>query len=319
VARELRPAVQTFHEAARAAGEAGDERTLARAEWGLGTAYVFLDQPDSAEAALRSGLERMATLDGYPEDEYLSAQTSLAGLLRRRSDLAGAEALYREIAGRQRASPTTRPMDYAATLNNLAVLRRMQGAFEEARGLYEEAIDTVTTILGAGHPQSLMLQGNLARVLFEMGREDESIALYRARVAAAREQWPQGHWQVADALMNLGASLVDARRPEAAVEPLTAAVAMAVSQIGDAHSWTHVYRGWLGAALQLAGREAEGEQWLRVSLSGLAQYEGLAGDQVVISRIQNLVQRMEKGGLSGPAGRYRELLERRPQSQMTTR
>ncbi len=281
----------------------------------MGTAYVLLDQPDSAEAALRSGLARLATLDGYPEDEYLSAQTSLAGLLRRRNDLPGAEALYRQIAERQRASPTTRPMDYAVTLNNLAVLRRMQGAHEDARGLYEEAIDTVTTILGAGHPQSLMLQGNLARVLSDMGRTDEAIAVYRARVAAARVQWPQGHWQVADALMNLGGSLVDARRAEAAVDPLSEAVAVAVSQIGDGHSWTHVYRGWLGAALQLAGREAEGEQWLGASLSGLARYEGLAGDREVIARIENLVQRMEQGGLSGPAARYRALLDGRSQSR----
>ncbi len=115
--------------------------------------------------------------------------------------------------------------------------------------------------------------------------------------------------------MNLGGSLVDARRAEAAVDPLSEAVAVAVSQIGDGHSWTHVYRGWLGAALQLAGREAEGEQWLGASLSGLARYEGLAGDREVIARIENLVQRMEQGGLSGPAARYRALLDGRSQSR----
>ncbi len=135
------------------------------------------------------------------------------------------------------------------------------------------------------------------------------MTIYRERVAAARQQWPEGHWRTAETLMSLGAALVSAGRAEEALPPLGEALDMAIEHIGARHGWTNVYRGWLGAAAALTGRHAEAEELFSWSLEGLSRYEDLPGDLEVKGRLRSLVEVMEAQGLMDEAARYRALVD----------
>ncbi len=310
--RHFAEAVANYRAAREAGAEMGDDRAVGAADLGLGGAFTQLDEPDSAEFHLSAGLRRVATVADYPQANYLNALVNLAGLVRRRGELAGAEDLYRQVADLQRRSPDTDPVALALTLNNLAVLRRMQGALDDAEVLYREAVDTLTSVLGAGHPTALMMTGNLARVFEETGRADEAIALYRDRIDAARVQWPEGHWRTAQALMFFGGALVKNGRAPEAIEPLSEALDLMIEQVGSQHSWTNVYRGWLGTAAVLTGRTEGGDQLFAWSLDGLSQYPELAQDRQVINMLGALVEVMEARGLNERAARYRALVDLGP-------
>jgi hypothetical protein len=81
-----------------------------------------------------------------------------------------------------------------------------------------------------------------------------------------------------------------------------------------------VYRGWLGAAAALAGRQPESEQLFGWSLDGLSQYAGLASDNQVKSMLRALVRVMEDRGLTEQAARYRALVDlSEPEPQAASR
>src|SRR5690606_27058618 len=195
------------------------------------------------------------------------------------------------------------------SLNNLAVTRRMQGRFEDAAALYGEAHDTAVAVLGAGHPTTLMFAGNLANAWHGLGRHDLCLVVYRARVEAARAQWPDGHWRLASMLMNLGAEQVLTGNDEHAVDALAEAVAILEVELGPEHEWTAVYRGWLAAAATLAGNGQAGGQVFDRSIDALSRYEGLADDREVNAMLAALVGALEQRGLAAQAARYGTLLE----------
>ena len=269
----------------------------------------MLERLDSAEVELLAGIDALGEFRATGELEYLNALVALAGLVRRRGDLAASEGLYRQVIELQRQRPGMDKSAFATALNNLVVLRRMQGDLGESRELYREAYDSLAPLLGPGHPSCLMITGNLAALSDELGEVEESLKIYRERVEAARQRWPEGHWRTADALMNLGAQLVKVHRAEEAVEPLVEALDMAMEQIGARHSWTNVYRGWLGAVAALTGRTTQAEPLFDRSLDGLSQCEELSGDVQVKSMLRSLVEVMEENGLHEEARRYRALAD----------
>jgi eukaryotic-like serine/threonine-protein kinase len=302
-------AVVAYRRALDEAARTGDAAVAATARLGMAHAWLQADATDSAEMAFQSGLAMLGALPDPSERSSLDAMLGLAGLLRRRDDLDGAADLYRQVIDHQRRTPDGDAMAFATSLNNLAVTRRMQGAYEEAATLYGEALDTAVAVLGGGHPTTLMFAGNLATVWHAAGRHDLCLEVYRARVAAARTQWPEGHWQLASTLMELGAELMLNGSAEEAMEPLTQAVAMLETELEPGHSWTAVYRGWLGAAATLAGRQPLARASLDESVATLSGYEGLLQNRTVIAMLNALVASMEQRGLTAEAARYSALLE----------
>ncbi|MGD8277308.1 MAG: serine/threonine-protein kinase, partial [Gemmatimonadota bacterium] len=274
-AREFEASLDPYRAVIAEAAAHADDRTIAEARIGLASSLLFLSRVDSAEVQLRMAIDDSQF---HADTLFRNAQSSLAGLLRRRGDLGGADSLYAQLIEEQRRTPWMDAIGFGNLLNNLAIVRRMRGDPESSRELYAEAFDSVDTILGPGHPTSLMLSGNIARLYHELGRTDEALRIYRQRVAAAREQWPDGDWHTAEVLMNLGAELVTQGRATEAIDPLVESVDLAIAQIGNHHSWTNVYRGWLGTAAALAGRAPEAAQFFDWSMEGLSSYTGLAGD-----------------------------------------
>jgi len=219
----------------------------------------------------------------------------LAGLERRQGNLARADTLYGRALDLATRQPRVDSVALALLLNNVAVVRRSRGNVEEAADLYRQALEICAGTYEIGHPGCLGYSANLASALDELGRYDESVAVYRARVDGARRRWPEGHWQVARG------------RPVEAVAPLREAVALASATIGPIHSWTNLYRGWLAAGLLLSDQEAEGRRYLDDSLTGLGLYEGLSQDTNVKNMIEALAGFMSGAGLESEAARYRAL------------
>ena len=299
----------SYRRTMEAATAAGADETLAFAHLGLGATLVQLQQMDSAESHLREGVQMLTRIGSDATASYLASMATLAGILRRRGELAEAAELYTRVLDGQRSLPEGTPRDIALALNNLAVVRRMQERYDDAAGHYGEALGILSTVLGEGHPTSLMVGGNLATTLWELGRTDEALSMYRQRVAAARDQWPEGHWETGRVLMNLGAALLQAGRDEEAVEPLTEALDIMMIQIGPMHSWTHVYRGWLSAAGFLTGRVEGAETLTAQAMEGLSTYERLPEDLQVQGMLQALVRVMDQRGLRERADPYRALIE----------
>ena len=306
---------QDFQRAADSYGEAidllrgnGQDSVLARAEIGLGNALMRLELLDSAEASLRRGIEGLNRTTGNSEN-LLDAANVLAGLVRRRGDLDEAARQYEQIVdGRRQMSPENRE-SLAVALNNLAVTKRMQESYDEAAAHYREAHEIMSDLLGPGHPTALLISGNMATALASGGRTEEAIRVQGQRVDAARARWPEGHWRLAAALMNLGGQLLDADRPEAAVEPLTEALDMMMAEIGPMHAWTDVYRGWLATAGSAVGRTEGAASLFDQSQRGLATYADLPQDGQVKSMLRALLRVMDEYGLSEQAAVYRSLTD----------
>ena len=307
-AQDFDLAADSYAQAIEVLWGSGQDSLLAGAQISLGNALVRLELLDSAEASLRRGIEGLDRISG-DRGRRLDAATALAGLARRRGDLDEAAHQYAEIvAGRREVGPEGRE-ELAISLNNLAVTRRMQGAYDEAAAHYREAHEIMADLLGPGHPTSLLISGNLATALASGGRAEEAIRVQQERVDAAQSRWPDGHWRVAAALMNLGGQLLQEGSPEAAVEPLTDALDMMMLEIGPMHSWTNVYRGWLGTAGAAIGRNEGSARLFDQSLEGLGTYEGLSQDGSVKEMLRALLRVMDQYGLSEQGARYRALTE----------
>jgi tetratricopeptide (TPR) repeat protein len=64
--------------------------------------------------------------------------------------------------------------DISSTLNNLGVLLRDQGNYEEAIRYYREALDIRRATLGESHPNTAFSHLNLSRMLLELDRVEEA-------------------------------------------------------------------------------------------------------------------------------------------------
>ncbi|MDH3272343.1 MAG: serine/threonine-protein kinase [Gemmatimonadota bacterium] len=309
--REFDRAREVYGEAIRAGSPEGDSLTVAWARIGLGRTLSFLDQPDEAAVELRAGLQLLPDFPDRSEEAWYTQRT-LAGIVRRQGDLEAADSLLAGIVAARRVATVSDGLLYARALNDLAVVRRMRGFHEEAARLYEEAIDSADVALGPGHPETLMFRGNFATTLTEAGRFEYAVAVYERSVRATREAWPEGHWRTASQLMQLGATLIRAGRPEEAVQTLSVAVDLAIEHIGTHHSWTNVYRAWLGVAAALTGRDAGAARLFAWSLEGLGSYDELTEDRSVVAMIDALVSEMLAQDLGDEAAPFAALLEDGP-------
>ncbi len=284
-----------------------DIDTEVDARFALARTLTFLNEVEEAEVEFTRGLA-LAPARTRESEEYLRAQTALAGIVRRRGDLLTADSLLAMVVeGRREIRGSA--VEYSSALNDLAIVRRLRGLPGEASTLYHEALDTLDLVLGTSHPTTLMTRGNHATALMDQQRFDEALAEYQTSVAAARQAWPSGHWRTADLLMQLGGTLLRADRSGEALEPLAEAVDLAIVHIGGLHSWTNIYRGWLGAALIRAGQIERGEEFLAMCYTGLSSYEDLPNDRNALSRLRALVSVMGTHGLDAQAEKFAPLLE----------
>jgi tetratricopeptide (TPR) repeat protein len=107
-----------------------------------------------------------------------------------------------EFAGA--AFGTTHP-DYATHLNNLAGVVRAQGRYDEAEGLYREALEIDRATVGEEHPDYAIDLVNLGRLLGQTGRVAEGRGMLEQALAIFRAALPEGHPHIAETQRRLAA------------------------------------------------------------------------------------------------------------------
>ena len=227
----------------------------------LGRTRAQFQELDEAERYIRRAIEIRRVVLSDTSMAYTEALLALAPVRRAQGDLSEAADLY------ERAIPQFRNLggegrDLAAHTNNLAFLKASSGAHAEAAILYREALDIHSPIYGRGHPNTIMIAGNLASVLQNDGREDESLALLRGNVEAARAQYPDGHWRVGQANTSLGNALLQAGLTAEAATALVEGARLYTTLLGDQHEWTQFALASLSVARVLEGQTDAGQPYL---------------------------------------------------------
>ena len=64
--------------------------------------------------------------------------------------------------------------DTLASMNDLAVVLRHQGKYEDAEQMHRQTLDLMKKVLGADHPSTMASMYNLAIVLRQQGKYEEA-------------------------------------------------------------------------------------------------------------------------------------------------
>jgi len=107
--------------------------------------------------------------------EVAVIQNNLAQTYHGLEDYDRAEENYRTALSKLREFfPDGLHPDISSTINNLGVLLRDQGNYEEAINYYREALDIRRATLGEYHPNTAFSHLNLSRILLDLDRVDEA-------------------------------------------------------------------------------------------------------------------------------------------------
>jgi tetratricopeptide (TPR) repeat protein len=96
-----------------------------------------------------------------------------------------------------------------STVNQLATVRKSQGAFADARKLYERALAARQRLLGPDHPDLAIAYNNLGNVARGEGKLDEAKQLYERSLAIRIAALGPDHPEVAASYNNLGTFYLD--------------------------------------------------------------------------------------------------------------
>jgi len=95
--------------------------------------------------------------------------------------------------------------DVATVLNNLAMLRQLQGKLAEAESLFQQALAIYQKTFGSDHPESAFCLSNLADLYRVQGKYDESEVLYNQLLLLNERRFGGDHPEPARVLNNLAA------------------------------------------------------------------------------------------------------------------
>src|SRR3954454_10162226 len=113
----------------------------------------------------------------------VSRLSRLGGLRRRAGDLNGAERAYRRaLAAAERHLPAD-DLGAARVRNDLGVVLKYTGGYDEAATLYEHAHAAFLAGLGPAHPDVAMVLHNIGGLAHARGRPAEGESAARAAVS----------------------------------------------------------------------------------------------------------------------------------------
>jgi serine/threonine protein kinase/tetratricopeptide (TPR) repeat protein len=196
-------------------------------------------------------------------DAYLTTDTlgNLAYILADQGKFAQAEqCTLEEVAGFQKAGLADKD-DTLYAVNNLAMLRFIQGHPEEAEKLLAEARPRAVRIFGPEHPVPLHIQNALVRVLAEERRLDEAEALARETLAVRTRVMP-AHEGTGRIMLLLGIVLVEKAKLDEAEPLLRQALRLFRENYAKKPELAAQTENWLGAILVARGQHPEAEALL---------------------------------------------------------
>jgi tetratricopeptide (TPR) repeat protein len=199
-----------------------DDVTLAKSLFGLGDELLKSSRSADAEEVLRQALALQTRLardvdsrqDASDAARALKSDTArtlqtLAKAIWDR-DLNEAIPVMQSAVVMQRAAWGSEPHpDYAAALNDLGLMLREHGDFDESAKLLKEALAMEQRLVGDHHPQTALYLNNLAQVLHLKGNLPGAEATFRQALGIERALLGDTHPDVANTLNNLAFVLSD--------------------------------------------------------------------------------------------------------------
>ncbi len=221
-----------------------------------------------AEPLLRKVLEERLALYGSEDASVADAIEELGLNQFDQGRLADAEELLREaLALRWRILGRDPHPDLAENLNNLALVLETSGKVEDARALYEQALEMNRALYPGAHPILALNMGNLAQVYRLQGKYEPAERLYLEAIAMQAELLGESHPAIARLKNNLALVYYDQGDTAHALALAREALAMRRATLGENHPETARSLRLLGQWQLQAGDMPEAETLLRQALA----------------------------------------------------
>ncbi len=208
---------------------------------------------DEAITMLAEAAAGIESIEGPDHRDVLVAHGLRADMLSTAGRFTDAEALYRDVYHRRRA---TRGREDHHTITALAGHARCLQAlarYDEAITAFEEVIAVERQTLGELHPETLTDRGHLATVQVRAGRLDEAEASFRLVLEEHREASGSSHPQTISVMRKLADLLTLRGKTDESVALLEEAVGLASGTYGPDDRRTCMYRNYLANALSSRG------------------------------------------------------------------
>jgi tetratricopeptide (TPR) repeat protein len=191
----------------------------------------------------------------------------LGALRRRAGDLRGAERAYRRALAIAEHHLTADGLAAARCRNDLGVVLKYTGGFDEAAFLYEWAHGVFVARLGAAHPDVAMVLHNIGGLAHARGRPAEGEPAARLAVSIRAAALGDEHPATATDRAALAAILADMGNHGEAGELLEHALAVFQRRLGAMHHEVGVTLGSLGTIDAQRGDFRSAERRLRLALA----------------------------------------------------
>jgi eukaryotic-like serine/threonine-protein kinase len=224
---------------------------------------------EDADSAVTAALEIRERVLSPEHPDVLGLHVQRANILRRRGLLAEAEQLLREVLALQIATLGASHFLVAATHNDLAIALRAQERLAEAEPHLRASLLGYRGAFGDGHVNPAIVEISLARLLLQMGAQEESESLYAHALPILRQAYPTDQRFMAD-LVDLGTLRCAAPDPSAALALLEEGAA-ALEAVGGRGTDPHLRA--LNALALCLERHARVDDALRTAQAALAASE----------------------------------------------
>ncbi|MEM7352553.1 MAG: serine/threonine-protein kinase [Acidobacteriota bacterium] len=224
-------------------------------------ALARLDQRDleAAEELLHQALAIKQRLLGEEHPGVADTASELASVLQLRGETRAAEALLRRNLNMALSHWGADSPRVANHQSRLAAVLSDLGEYPAAIDLTRQALATYRETFGPEHPWTALLTGNLARAVKTGGDPQEATTLYRETIELWRQLEPEGSWDLAYALLELGR--LQAADPVAA-EPLLRESVEMMRRVLPGHWRVAEAEVELGLGLARLGHRQEAEALL---------------------------------------------------------
>ena len=241
----------------------------------LGVAFLASGESAQAEDAFRRAFQ-LCQASALDADSLWAANNLAVALKAQGPDrYREAQKLYQEtLTARLRNDPDEKNPSTFTSLNNLAVLLKVQGQVVEAERMYRRALQRRRAVLGNTDPDTLTSINNLASLLSVSGQTEEAERLYAEALAGCRAKLGNKDMDTLLSADNL-ASLLFREGRAAEAEPLFREAALGLgSLLGSRHPETLRSQDNLAVALSALGRLEEAEMLLRSTVQSFRETLG---------------------------------------------
>lgn len=308
------------------------ERELARATQVKKVLFTIFEGVDPAVAsgedtALLRSLMETAEEEIAPEMDGLveaDVRNVLGMVYSSIDDVSRADSNYRRALRLRRTLLGDEHEKTLDSLHHLAKLRYYEGRYEEARTLFEEALDGTRRVLGPGHEYTYNAMNDLAVTLKDLGEWDAALPLQWEALEGYRRVLGDDHPHTLATALGMGALLRQMGRAEEAEPYYREALAGLRRTLGDQHPDTQVCINNMGALMRSLGDLEKAEAFyreamdLRIETLGpehshtLISLNNLAGVLLDLDRSEEAGQLLERHLFvararwegSGPLGLY---------------